>query len=160
MVYYVIACYQEGASEADVQAIVENKVLRDGNRKLGEVFAPHVDKSQFKVGSLDQLMEMMEIFSKYDLALDSSCKRNERMYTEMCAELNKNANLVIEVSSGRRGGSQQMSVEDYIKNFKWDQVRFQMDKSLKVLGAKIQGTQKGCDERLKKLLDEQNQIKT
>mmetsp|Transcript_3322 Transcript_3322/g.5515 ORF Transcript_3322/g.5515 Transcript_3322/m.5515 type:complete len:326 (-) Transcript_3322:130-1107(-) len=34
-----------------------------------------------------------------------------------------------------------------------------MDKSLKFLGAKIQGTQKGCDDRLKKLLDEQNEVK-
>lgn len=99
-------------------------------------------------------MELMDVFSKNDTQLDASCKRNEKMYTEMCKELNKNANLVIEVASGKRGGSQQVSVEDYIKNFKWDQVRFQMDKSLKVLGAKIQGIQKGCDDRLKKLLDE------
>jgi hypothetical protein len=34
-----------------------------------------------------------------------------------------------------------------------------MDKSLKVLGAKIQGTQKACDDRLKKLMDDQNDIK-
>ena len=34
-----------------------------------------------------------------------------------------------------------------------------MDKSLKVLGAKIQATQKTADDRLKKILDEQNEIK-
>ena len=34
-----------------------------------------------------------------------------------------------------------------------------MDKSLKVLGAKISGTQKSCDERLKKIMDEQQDIK-
>lgn len=34
-----------------------------------------------------------------------------------------------------------------------------MDKSLKVLGAKISGTQKSCDDRLKKITDEQNDIK-
>ena len=50
-------------------------------------------------------------------------------------------------------------MEDYIKNFRWDAVRFQMDKSLKVLGAKISGTQKSCDDRLKKITDEQNDIK-
>ena len=53
-----------------------------------------------------------------------------------------------------------MEVESYIKNFKWDQVRFQMDKSLKVLGAKIQATQKTCDDRLKKIMDEQAEVKT
>lgn len=111
------------------------------------------------MGSLDQLMEIMDSFGKQDLQLDGACKRNEKMYMDMCKELNKNANLMIEVNSGRRGGTQQVTVEDYIKQFKWDQVRFQMDKSLKVLGAKIQGTQKGCDERLKKLIDEQNELK-
>lgn len=104
-------------------------------------------------------MEIMDSFAKQDVLLDACCKRNEKMYVDMCKELNKNANLVIEVNTGRRGGSTQMTVEDYIKQFKWDQVRFQMDKSLKVLGAKIQGTQKGCDERLKKLIDEQNEVK-
>lgn len=60
-------------------------------------------------------MELMDIFAKYDNLLDASCKRNERMYTEMCKELNKNANLVIEVSSGRRGATQPVPVEEYIK---------------------------------------------
>lgn len=34
-----------------------------------------------------------------------------------------------------------------------------MDKSLKVLGAKIQATQKTCDDRLKKIIDEQSEVK-
>jgi hypothetical protein len=34
-----------------------------------------------------------------------------------------------------------------------------MDKSLKVIGAKIFGIQKACDEKLKKVMDEQNDIK-
>lgn len=53
-----------------------------------------------------------------------------------------------------------MEVEDYIKQFKWDQVRFQMDKSLKILGTKIQASQKTADDRLKKITDETNEVKT
>lgn len=34
-----------------------------------------------------------------------------------------------------------------------------MDKSLKVLGAKISGTEKTAQDRLKKLLDEQASVK-
>lgn len=80
------------------------------------------------------------------------------MYFDICKDLNQPAKLIIEVS-GNRGASEQVEVESYIKNFKWDQVRFQMDKSLKVLGAKIQATQKTCDDRLKKILDEQAEVK-
>ena len=105
-------------------------------------------------------MELMDVFSKYDTQLDASCKRNEKIYFEMSKVLNKPANLVIEVNTaGRRAGTQQVSVEEYIKNFKWDQIKFQMDKSLKVIGAKIAGNQKTCDDRLKKVLDEQTTIK-
>lgn len=81
-------------------------------------------------------MELMDIFSKYDSQIDASCKRNEKMYFYICKELNQPANLIIEIS-GNRGATEQVEVEKYIKNFKWDTVRFQMDKSLKVLGAKI-----------------------
>ena len=33
-----------------------------------------------------------------------------------------------------------MKVLDYLKNFKWDIIRFQTDKSLNILGAKIVAT--------------------
>jgi dihydroxyacetone kinase-like predicted kinase len=52
-----------------------------------------------------------------------------------------------------------MKVLDYLKNFKWDIIRFQTDKSLNILGAKIVATQKSCEDRLKKLLDEKNENK-
>lgn len=43
--------------------------------------------------------------------------------------------------------------------FKWDQVRFQMDKSLKALGARIQLSEKQSADRLKKKTDEVALIK-
>ena len=104
-------------------------------------------------------MELMDSFQKVDLNLDNSCKRNEKMYYDICKELNKKPNLVIEVNSGKRGGAKTLSVQEYIQQFSWDQVRFQMDKSLKVLGAKISGTQKSCDDRLKKILEELTDVK-
>jgi len=105
-------------------------------------------------------MELMDTFNKYDTALDNSCKRNEKMYYDMCKELNKPANLQMEVPSGRRGQMDTIKVEDFIQNFKWDHINYQMDKSLKVLGAKILNTQKSADDRLKKILDELTQVNT
>lgn len=118
-----------------------------------------MDKTQFKVGSLDQLMELMGVFSKLDQQIDGSVKRNEKLYFEMCKEMSMKPELILEVNTGRRGNSQPLSVEDYILNFKWETVRFQMDKSLKLIGQKMAGIQKNIDDRLKKLLDEQNTIK-
>jgi len=36
-----------------------------------------IEHRQFKVGSLDQLMELMETFGKYDVMIDVACKKNE-----------------------------------------------------------------------------------
>jgi len=29
-------------------------------------------------------MELMDTFSKYDMVVDGACKRNEKMYVEIC----------------------------------------------------------------------------
>lgn len=71
----------------------------------------------------------------------------------MCKTLDKNPDLVIEIEQAR-GRANKVSVEDYLKDFSWDCVKFQRDKPLKILGQKIQGSQKACDDRLKKLMDE------
>ena len=47
-------------------------------------------------------MELMDTFQKYDLQIDASCKRNERMYFEIAKELGQPAELKIEMS-GKRG---------------------------------------------------------
>lgn len=45
---------------------------------------------------------------------------------------------MISSSGGGRGRAEEKKkVEDYIKEFKWDQVKFQMDKPLKIQGQKI-----------------------
>jgi hypothetical protein len=93
--------------------MVTGQALKDGARNLGEAYQldqQKLDKTQFKVGSLDQLMELMDIFAKADLLLDASCKRNEKMYFEMCKTLDKEAKLRIEVEQ-RRGAAKSMPIE-------------------------------------------------
>ena len=103
-------------------------------------------------------MELMDTFNKYDNQIDSSCKRNEQIYFQTAQDLNQEAKLMIEKI--QRGGKKEVNtISDYIKNFKWDNHKFPMDKSLKVIGAKIISIQKTCDEKLKKQIDEQNTLK-
>jgi hypothetical protein len=46
------------------------------------------------VGSLDQLMELVDVFAKNEVLVDASCKRNEKLYFDMAQELNiKDAQL-------------------------------------------------------------------
>ena len=39
MVYYVVACYQENQSESVIQQVIENQVLKDGTRQLGNLYS-------------------------------------------------------------------------------------------------------------------------
>lgn len=148
-------------SEKQEHQVVVNQVLIEGRKQLGEFIHltdVSIDKKQFKVGSLDQLMELIDTFNKYDNQLDSSCKRNEQIYFQTASDLNQEAKLSIEKIL--RGGKKEISsIPDYIKNFKWDSHKFPMEKSLKVIGAKIISIQKTCDEKLKKQIDEQNNLK-
>ena len=54
-------------------------------------------KTQFKIGSLDQLYELMDTFAKYETALDGSCRKNERLFYELKAELNSDLDLEIDL---------------------------------------------------------------
>lgn len=139
MVFYIVSCYKENESEKQIETIISGNVLQDNRVVLGELFplTEGVKKDIFKVGSLDQLMELVDVFAKNEVLVDASCKRNEKLYFDMAQELNiKDAQLQIDVPQNR-GESQKMKVLDYIKNFKWDIIRFQTDKSLNILGAKI-----------------------
>ena len=65
----------------------------------------------------------MDTFTKYDNQLDSSCKRNEQVYFTTAQDLNQEAKLSIE--KVLRGGKKEISsIDDYIKNFKWDSHKF------------------------------------
>ena len=105
-------------------------------------------------------MQLMDTFSKLDTALDSSCRRNERLFFDLSKELGRKQGLTFEMEIPGKREPQDVEVEKYIKDFRWDQVKFQMDKSLKVLGTKIQTTQKIADDKLKKLMDDTNEIKS
>lgn len=61
-------------------------------------------------------MELMDSFGKYDLLLDASCKRNEKMYYEMCKTVNQPPNLVIEVEQ-RRGAAKAVPIEEFLQTF-------------------------------------------
>jgi len=72
-----------------------------------------VVKTQFKVGSLDQLLELVDKFAKNEVLLDNSCKRNEKQYFDMCKELQQQPDLMMELVQ-QKGKSLQVSVEDFI----------------------------------------------
>lgn len=74
MVYYVVAVHQEGQSEK----AVEKRLSQIAQSHSSEVHGVNVDKSKFKIGTLDSLMELNDNLAKLDSQLDSILKRVER----------------------------------------------------------------------------------
>lgn len=66
----------------------------------------------------------MDSFGKLDLAIDAACKRNEKLYRDLCKDLNKEPTLTIEMITNEKGDRQKVKVEEYIKKFKWDNGRY------------------------------------
>lgn len=57
-----------------------------------------LEKSRFKVGTLDSLMELNETLQKVDQTLDSTCKKIEKQAREMVGR-----DLKIEVTKQQQG---------------------------------------------------------
>lgn len=106
---------------------------------MGELYSmtAGVQKQSFKCGSLDQLMKLNDDFQKMETMVDSSCKRVEKQYTELVGELNMPVDLKVKLVRGPGNQYQDVQIEEYLKNFQWDSVQYQYDKTLEYLGMKV-----------------------
>ena len=149
MVYYIIACDKEGEDGQAIEELIKRNVIVDGGRQLGDLYTLQnsvsiliiiylaytffaflqFNKQDFKIGQINDLMEVADQLTKNDIAVEASLKRNEGMYTQLCKDLNEEFKLNMEIQGQGRGAQRQTKdVIDYIQGFKWDSVKFQMDK--------------------------------
>lgn len=84
---------------------------------MGDVYEVSVDKSKFKIGTLDMLMELNETLVKVDMTLDATTKKMEKLAKEISSK-----EIFVEISG--KGGKQQLHPMDYIKNFVWEQTKY------------------------------------
>lgn len=82
MVFNVIACFIQGKEEPELERYAQ-QALASGSRGIGEVYSVQLDKSRFKIGTLDSLMELNETLAKVDQTLDSTVKKIEKQANEM-----------------------------------------------------------------------------
>ena len=90
MVFYIIACRKEGSNEEWVQQTIRQKVLAArGGSQNGALFTltEGVNKNQFKCGSLDELMSLNDQFQKFEVTIDGSCKRIEKVAFDLFNEV-------------------------------------------------------------------------
>lgn len=147
MGFFFIACSKKDQSEDQCGSLVNSTLA--GQKNIGEHYKLQVDKMRFKIGTLDQLMELNESLNKVDAMLDGTVKKIEKQAKELLSQ-----DLMIEVSHG-----QKMQVEDYIKNFKWEDNKYPRARSLVELSGMIAERMRTIDGDLKKVQDELNDVK-
>jgi V-type H+-transporting ATPase subunit C len=125
-----------------------------------------VDKSKFKIGTLDQLMELNETLVKVDQTLESTVKKMEKVVFEIEA-LYRNAkenNLIIEpfveIPVPGQSERQQVKFDIYVKNFSWESMKYTQSRSLVELAGKISDKMKVTDNDIKKTQDELNETRS
>lgn len=83
MVFYIIAASDKEANgQPKSEQAVEAKIKATKSFKglqATEVYRLAIDKSQFKIGSLDQLMALNESAAKLDTIVDLACKKLEKI---------------------------------------------------------------------------------
>jgi len=166
MVFYIIACRKEGANEGHVEQTIRQKVLAArGSNQNGSLFSltEGVEKNQFKCGSLDELMSLNDQFQKFELSIDGSCKRIEKVAFDLFNEVqagekdNQQAKPVFELKISQQVkigmDAVQISVDEYLAKFQWDTAHYAYDKALSELGALCVKAQKSSDDQVKQQMD-------
>lgn len=106
MVFLIVAApVQKGSNEKQVESDCKQCISPSGksisdlstiNVSFSWLTCPQIDKTKFKVGTLDSLMELNDALGKVDITLDGNVKKMEKQLKE----LDPNKELKIETNSG------------------------------------------------------------
>lgn len=109
MVFFLVAVpLAEGQNEAHTKQVLETNCIQPSGKVVGEMneikvrsltfitYIPQIDKSRFKIGTLDSLMEMNESLQKLDQQLDAAVKKIEKQSKDLGVD-----ELKIETSEGK-----------------------------------------------------------
>ena len=106
--YYVISAAHPTKDDAKgiIQHIQQNCALFSEKRDdRGEIHELAIDKAQFKIGSLDQLMVLNETAMKLDAQLENVCKKVEKVAFETMPDQNTQLLFYPQKSAKKEKGS-------------------------------------------------------
>lgn len=149
MPYFFIATPYKG-DEDQTKLNILNNCLSHNGKSIGQLLSITVDKNKFKIGTLDSLMELNDSLGKIDMMLENTVRKVEKQAREITAD----EDFKIMNNDGK------FEVKDYIKQFRWDDMRLPRSKSLDDIAKALQDKMKSIDNDMKKQIDEFNDIKS
>jgi hypothetical protein len=101
-------------------------------------------------------MQLNESAQKLDQQLDQVCKKLEKVAFDTSADAGLQELRYYEHFNQQGGGQ---NYKEYIRNFKWNQLKYSTKRSLLELTALITKNMRQSDEQIKKNLEEQSNLK-
>eukprot|EP01097_Dermamoeba_algensis_P000301 TRINITY_DN1109_c0_g1_i1.p1 TRINITY_DN1109_c0_g1~~TRINITY_DN1109_c0_g1_i1.p1 ORF type:complete len:341 (-),score=67.82 TRINITY_DN1109_c0_g1_i1:302-1324(-) len=119
------------------------------NQKLKDVAVSYnFNTPEFRVGTLDQLMTLSDELTKIDLFVETVVKKIGRQFRDVMED--KDTKDLFSINGA--------TIDNYLRNFPWDDAKYSAKKSLKELVDIIATKISKMDEDLKTLSSEYNQL--
>lgn len=137
------------SSDAAAFKNIQSNIIGTGTKAVGDINSVKLDKSQFKIGTLDQLVKLNDALVKVDLTLESIIRKIQKQ----SEEVSKDLKLQIETSDST------LDISDYIQSFIWDDTKFPRSRSLIDIAQIISEKMQSIDTDMKKYLEEYTVLK-
>jgi V-type H+-transporting ATPase subunit C len=138
------------ASEKAAFTQLKQDAIGSGSKQLGDCQFLALDRSKFKIGTLDQLVKLNDALLKVDHHLETVVKKIQRQAEEISDDIV----LKIETSDAT------MDLNDYVQQFQWDDQKYPRSRSLVDIATIISEKMTSIDSDMKKHIDEYNTLKS
>lgn len=152
MSWFLLATPLSKGSKPSEQAALNNlhqDAVGTGSKALGELVHITLDKSKFKIGTLDQLVKLNDALVKVDHHLETIIRKIEKQSEDVSDDMT----LKVETDNGT------LEMSEFIKTFQWDDSRYPRSRSLVDIAQIISERMNSIDSDMKKFIDEYNSLK-
>lgn len=140
---------KEKTSETAAFKTLKEDAVGTGSKALAEINAVKFDKSKFKIGTLDQLVNLNDALVKVDHHLETIIRKIQKQAEEISPDMK----LKVETNEGKA------EIPDFIESFQWDDTKYPRSRALKDIAANISEKMNSIDSDMKKSIDEYNNLK-
>eukprot|EP00210_Caulerpa_lentillifera_P004135 g3941.t1 len=113
---------------------------------------------KLKVGTLDSLLALSDDMAKFNALIEATVLKLKRQFLELSRlDMNRGGDAATAASTGLSIDGQ--SVQDYLKNFHWEEAKYPSNRPLKETVEKIQETVAKIEDDMKVKVGEYNHMK-
>ena len=137
-------------SEATAFKTLQLESVNTAGKSFGTISVVKIDKSKFKIGTLDQLVKLNDALAKVDYNLEGVIRKISKQAQDVSADIK----LKIETQDST------MEVKEFIEQFQWDDTKYPRTRSLVEIAQIVSEKMVTNDNDIKKHIEEYNVLKS